>query len=78
MNSNNVQGPPPARPIPQNHGPPRPNPQNPVPDLQLMEELLQAPTDDVMDEIVVPPFLLEQPGLGLKKNLQILSQLGTI
>ncbi|GJY95435.1 reverse transcriptase domain-containing protein [Tanacetum coccineum] len=41
MNPNNVQGPPPVGPIPQNHGPPGPIPQNPAPDLRTMEELCQ-------------------------------------
>nr|GEU31138.1 reverse transcriptase domain-containing protein [Tanacetum cinerariifolium] len=42
MNSNNVQGPPPAGPPPQNHnGPSGLNLQNPSPDLQTMEELCQ-------------------------------------
>ncbi|GKA36890.1 hypothetical protein Tco_0723455 [Tanacetum coccineum] len=50
MNPNNVQGPPPAGPIPQ----------NPAPDLRPMEELLQAPTDGVGDAIVVPPVLASQ------------------
>ncbi|GKE76449.1 hypothetical protein Tco_1542569 [Tanacetum coccineum] len=61
-----------------NQGPPHAGPNIPAPDLRPMEELLQAPTDGVGDAIVVPPFLLELPGLGLKKNLLILSQLGTI
>ncbi|GKB61551.1 hypothetical protein Tco_0917737 [Tanacetum coccineum] len=40
MNSNNVQGPPPVDPPPQNHnGPPGLNLQMPAPDLQTMEEL---------------------------------------
>ncbi|GKE15807.1 reverse transcriptase domain-containing protein [Tanacetum coccineum] len=61
MNPYNVQGLPPAGPIPQNHnGPPGPNPQNLVPDLCPMEELLQAPTDRVGDAIVVPPALASQ------------------
>ncbi|GJZ92727.1 hypothetical protein Tco_0664792 [Tanacetum coccineum] len=47
---NNVQGPPPVGP----------NFQNPNPDLRLMEELLQAPTDGVGDAIVVPPILANQ------------------
>ncbi|GKE27203.1 hypothetical protein Tco_1442587, partial [Tanacetum coccineum] len=42
---------------PQNHGLPGPNPQNPALDLRTMEELLQEPTDDVGDAIVVPSFL---------------------
>nr|GEV31819.1 reverse transcriptase domain-containing protein [Tanacetum cinerariifolium] len=42
MNSNNVQGPPPAGPLPQNHnGPPGPNLHMPAPDLRTMEELCQ-------------------------------------
>ncbi|GJS53723.1 NAC domain-containing protein [Tanacetum coccineum] len=61
MNPNNVQGPPPAGPPPQNHnGPPGLNLQNPALDLQTMEELLQAPTDGVGDAIVVPPILANQ------------------
>ncbi|GKG40572.1 hypothetical protein Tco_0467349, partial [Tanacetum coccineum] len=35
-------------------------PQGPIPDLRLMEELLQAPTDGVGDAIVVPPILANQ------------------
>ncbi|GJS86044.1 reverse transcriptase domain-containing protein [Tanacetum coccineum] len=35
-------------------------PQGPIPDLRPMEELLQAPTDGVGDEIVVPPVLANQ------------------
>nr|GEU71741.1 reverse transcriptase domain-containing protein [Tanacetum cinerariifolium] len=46
---NNVQGPPVG-----------PNLQNPNPDLRLMEDLLQAPTDGVGDAIVVPPVLANQ------------------
>nr|GEZ92568.1 hypothetical protein [Tanacetum cinerariifolium]GEZ92569.1 hypothetical protein [Tanacetum cinerariifolium] len=38
------------------NGPPPPIPQNPALDLRTMEELLQAPTDGVGDEIVIPPF----------------------
>ncbi|GJT97757.1 reverse transcriptase domain-containing protein [Tanacetum coccineum] len=34
--------------------------QGPIPDLRLMEELLQAPTDGVGDAIVVPPVLANQ------------------
>nr|GEY19810.1 hypothetical protein [Tanacetum cinerariifolium] len=42
MNSNNIQGPPPAGPPPQNHnGPPGPNLHMPAPDLRTMEELCQ-------------------------------------
>ncbi|GKD59471.1 hypothetical protein Tco_1296980, partial [Tanacetum coccineum] len=41
MNNNNVQGPPPAGPIPQNHGPPGLNLQNSAPDLRTMKELYQ-------------------------------------
>ncbi|GKB67461.1 hypothetical protein Tco_0928873 [Tanacetum coccineum] len=42
MNPNNVQGPPPAGPPPQNHnGPPGLNLQMPTPDLRTMEELCQ-------------------------------------
>ncbi|GKD69019.1 hypothetical protein Tco_1323109 [Tanacetum coccineum] len=42
MNPNNVQGPPPAGPPPQNHnGPPGPNLHMPAPDLRTMEELCQ-------------------------------------
>ncbi|GKD31325.1 reverse transcriptase domain-containing protein [Tanacetum coccineum] len=41
MNPNNIQGPPPVDPIPQNHGPVGPIPQNPASDLQTMEELCQ-------------------------------------
>ncbi|GKB62841.1 hypothetical protein Tco_0919027 [Tanacetum coccineum] len=42
MNSNNVQGPPPAGPPPQNHnGPPGLNLQMPAPDLRTMKELCQ-------------------------------------
>nr|GEW55641.1 reverse transcriptase domain-containing protein [Tanacetum cinerariifolium] len=41
-----------------NLGPPPAGPNIPAPDLLLMEELLQAPTDGVGDAIVVPPFLL--------------------
>nr|GEV11395.1 reverse transcriptase domain-containing protein [Tanacetum cinerariifolium] len=60
MNPNNVQGPPPAGPIPQNHGPPGPNLQNPALDLWPMEEFFQAPTDDIRDAIVGPPVLASQ------------------
>nr|GEU99461.1 reverse transcriptase domain-containing protein [Tanacetum cinerariifolium] len=35
-------------------------PQGPIPDLRLMEELLQAPTDGVGDAIFVPPILASQ------------------
>ncbi|GJV54652.1 reverse transcriptase domain-containing protein [Tanacetum coccineum] len=56
MNPNNIQGPPPVGPVPQNHSPPGLKLQNPAPDLRPMEELLQAPTDGVGDAIVVPPF----------------------
>nr|GEU28967.1 reverse transcriptase domain-containing protein [Tanacetum cinerariifolium] len=45
-NNNNHQGPPPA------------GLNFPAPHLRLMDELLQAPTDGVGDEIVVPPFLI--------------------
>nr|GFA78230.1 hypothetical protein [Tanacetum cinerariifolium] len=42
MNSNNIQGTPPAGPPPQNHnGPPRPNLHMPAPDLRTIEELCQ-------------------------------------
>ncbi|GJU62944.1 hypothetical protein Tco_1244779, partial [Tanacetum coccineum] len=41
MNPNSNLGPPPAGPILQNHGPPRPNLQNPAPDLRKIEELYQ-------------------------------------
>ncbi|GKD92334.1 hypothetical protein Tco_1372171 [Tanacetum coccineum] len=47
-NNNNVQGPPPA------------GPNFPAPDLCLMEELLQAPTDGVGDAIVIPLILANQ------------------
>ncbi|GJX33366.1 reverse transcriptase domain-containing protein [Tanacetum coccineum] len=40
-NLNHNQGPPPVGPIPQNHGPSRPNLQNPAPDLRTIEELCQ-------------------------------------
>ncbi|GKC13259.1 reverse transcriptase domain-containing protein [Tanacetum coccineum] len=60
MNPNNVQGPPPVGPNPQNHGPSGLNLQNPALDLRTMEELLQAPTDGVGDAIVVPPILANQ------------------
>nr|GEV74117.1 hypothetical protein [Tanacetum cinerariifolium] len=57
-NNNNVQGPPPV------------GPNIPAPDLRPIEELLQAPTDDVRDAIVVPPppFLLERPHGVLPSN----------
>nr|GEU70524.1 reverse transcriptase domain-containing protein [Tanacetum cinerariifolium] len=68
MNPNNNPRLPPAGPnpqnygppglTPQNYGPPGPNLQNPSLNLRTMEELLQAPTDDVGDAILVPPFLL--------------------
>ncbi|GKD04078.1 hypothetical protein Tco_1179052 [Tanacetum coccineum] len=60
MNPNNNQNPPHVDPMPQNHGPPGHNLQNPAPDLRTMEELLQAPTDGVGDVIVVPPVLASQ------------------
>ncbi|GJV05351.1 hypothetical protein Tco_1338920 [Tanacetum coccineum] len=63
MNPNRVQGPPPA------------GPNIPDPDICPMEELLQAPTNGVGDAIVVPPVLASRFEL---KNLEILSQLGTI
>ncbi|GKF90431.1 hypothetical protein Tco_0274132 [Tanacetum coccineum] len=47
---NNVQGPPPVGL----------NFQNLNPDLRLMEELLQAPTNGMGDAIVVPPILVNQ------------------
>nr|GEU62049.1 reverse transcriptase domain-containing protein [Tanacetum cinerariifolium] len=47
-NNNNVQGPPPT------------DPNILAPDLCATEELLQAPTDGVGDEIVVPPVLASQ------------------
>ncbi|GJR92774.1 hypothetical protein Tco_0264948 [Tanacetum coccineum] len=47
MNSNNVQGPPPVDPPPQNHnGPPGLNLQMPAPDLQTMEELCKPIMND--------------------------------
>ncbi|GKE53055.1 reverse transcriptase domain-containing protein [Tanacetum coccineum] len=59
-NQNNIQGPPPVGPIPQDHGPPGPNLHNPIPDLRSIEEFLQAPTDGVGDAIVVPLILANQ------------------
>ncbi|GKC58742.1 hypothetical protein Tco_1086340 [Tanacetum coccineum] len=54
MNNNNQnQGPPPVGPIL-------------GPDLQTMEELLQAPTEGVGDAIVVPPVLANQFELKIR------------
>nr|GEY15795.1 reverse transcriptase domain-containing protein [Tanacetum cinerariifolium] len=60
MNPNNSLGQPPVGPIPQNHGPLRPNLQNPILDLRPMEELLQAPAVGIGDAIVVPHILANQ------------------
>ncbi|GJS10342.1 reverse transcriptase domain-containing protein [Tanacetum coccineum] len=51
-----------------------PNPQNPVPDLRLMEELLQAPTDGVGDAIVVPPSSQNDAITALTKQVEALSK----
>ncbi|GJS69925.1 hypothetical protein Tco_0702766 [Tanacetum coccineum] len=56
MDPNNNHGPPPAGPIPQNL----------APDLRTMEELLQAPTDDDGDAIVVPTVLANQFELKIR------------
>nr|GEU95662.1 probable carboxylesterase 18 [Tanacetum cinerariifolium] len=64
MNSNNIEGPPPARPTPQyNNGPPGPNLHMPAPDLRTMEELCQptmngrgGPIAPVIGVVVIQPF----------------------
>nr|GEW29967.1 reverse transcriptase domain-containing protein [Tanacetum cinerariifolium] len=59
-----------------NHGPPSagPIPQNPVPDLRIMEEFLQAPTKGVGDAIVVPVVLANQ----FKLKVRLLNLVTTI
>ncbi|GJR52859.1 hypothetical protein Tco_1403380 [Tanacetum coccineum] len=68
MNPNNVQGPPPAGPPPQNHnGPPGLNFQNPAPNLQTMEELCQPTMNGRGGPIA--PINIQATDFGLKNHM---------
>ncbi|GJT40541.1 hypothetical protein Tco_0940406 [Tanacetum coccineum] len=68
MNPNNVQGPPPAGPPPQNHnGPPGLNNHMPAPDLRTMEELCQ-PTMNGRDGPIAP-VNIQATDFGLKNHM---------
>ncbi|GKE46460.1 hypothetical protein Tco_1477718, partial [Tanacetum coccineum] len=66
MNPNN-QGPPPVGPIPQNHVPPGPNLQNPVPDLRTIEELCQPTMNGRGGPIA--PVNIQAMAFGLKNHM---------
>ncbi|GKE89149.1 reverse transcriptase domain-containing protein, partial [Tanacetum coccineum] len=67
-NTNNVQGPPPAGPPPQNHnGPPRLNLQMPAPDLRTMEELCQPIMNGQGGPIA--PVNIQATDFGLKNHM---------
>ncbi|GJT55883.1 hypothetical protein Tco_0990937 [Tanacetum coccineum] len=62
MNHNNVQGPPPVGPPPQNHnGPPGLDLQNPAPDLRTMEELLTLRHHDTINAAAGGTFMKRRP-----------------
>ncbi|GJV87621.1 reverse transcriptase domain-containing protein [Tanacetum coccineum] len=68
MNPNNVQGPPPAGPPPQNHnGPPGLNLQMPAPDLRTMEELCQPTMNGQGGPIA--PVNIQATDFGLKNHM---------
>ncbi|GJV89092.1 hypothetical protein Tco_1533030 [Tanacetum coccineum] len=68
MNPNNVQGPPPAGPPPQNHnGPSGLNFQNPAPDLRTMEELC-LPTMNGRGRPITP-VNIQANDFGLKNHM---------
>ncbi|GJV61469.1 hypothetical protein Tco_1467569 [Tanacetum coccineum] len=68
MNPNNVQGPPPADPPPQDHnGPPGLNLQNPAPNLRTMEELCQ-PTMNGRGRPIAP-VNIQATKFGLKNHM---------
>ncbi|GJZ33248.1 reverse transcriptase domain-containing protein [Tanacetum coccineum] len=68
MNLNNVQGPPPAGPPPQNHyGPPGPNLHMPAPDLRTMEELCQPTMNGRGGPIA--PVNIQATDFGLKNHM---------
>ncbi|GJZ80762.1 hypothetical protein Tco_0645756 [Tanacetum coccineum] len=68
MNPNNVQGPHPAGPPPQNHnGPPGPNLQIPTPDLRTMEELCQPTMNGRGGPIA--PVNIQATNFGLKNHM---------
>ncbi|GKA54816.1 hypothetical protein Tco_0753765 [Tanacetum coccineum] len=68
MNPNNVQGPPPAGPPPQNHNdPPGINFQNPTPDLRTMEELCQPTMNGRGGPIA--PINIQATNFGLKNHM---------
>ncbi|GJX55460.1 putative reverse transcriptase domain-containing protein [Tanacetum coccineum] len=68
MNSNNVQGPPPVDPPPQNHnGPPGLNLQMPAPDLQTMEELCKPIMNGQGGPIA--PVNIQATDFGLKNHM---------
>ncbi|GJU83909.1 reverse transcriptase domain-containing protein [Tanacetum coccineum] len=68
MNSNNVQGPPPAGPPPQNHnGPPGPNLHMPALDLRTMEELCQPTMNGRGGPIA--PVNIQAINFGLKNHM---------
>ncbi|GKD65328.1 reverse transcriptase domain-containing protein [Tanacetum coccineum] len=66
MNPNN-QGPPPVVHIPQNHGPPGPNLENPAPDLRTMEELCQPTMNGRGGPIA--PVNIQATDFGLKNHM---------
>ncbi|GJT34122.1 hypothetical protein Tco_0924541, partial [Tanacetum coccineum] len=68
MNPNNVQGPPPTSPPPQNHnGPPRLNLQMPAPDLRTVEELCQPTMNGRGGPIT--PVNIQATDFELKNNM---------
>ncbi|GJX02465.1 reverse transcriptase domain-containing protein [Tanacetum coccineum] len=68
MNPNNVQGPPPAGPPPQNHnGPPGHNLQMPAPNLRTMEEMCQ-PTMNGRGRPIAP-INIQATDFGLKNHM---------
>ncbi|GKD72188.1 hypothetical protein Tco_1330470 [Tanacetum coccineum] len=68
MNPNNVQGPPPVGPPPQNHnGPPGLNNHMPAPDLRTMEELCQPTMNGRGGPIA--PVNIQATDFGLKNHM---------
>ncbi|GKC03896.1 hypothetical protein Tco_0995506 [Tanacetum coccineum] len=68
MNPNNVHGPPPVGPPPQNHNsPPGPNLHMPAPDLRTIEELCQ-PTINGRGRLIAP-VNIQATDFGLKNHM---------
>ncbi|GKC99792.1 hypothetical protein Tco_1170067, partial [Tanacetum coccineum] len=67
MNPINNQNPPSVGPIPQNHGPPGHNLQNPALDLRMMEELCQ-PTKNGRGRPIAP-VNIQATDFGLKNHM---------